>query len=369
MKKKLTTNPIIKIVRNSLVDLPTPVRINYMWNIGSILGICIAAQITRGIVLATQYTAQIQRTFETVIHISRDTNLGFFFRFIHLNIASIFFLLIYFHIFRGIFNNSPKNKPHVWLTGIVILILLIAAAFLGYVLPWGQMSFWGATVITNIFSAIPYLGKPLVRWLWGGFSVSQPTLTRFFALHFLVPIILAAIVIVHLLILHRRGSSNPTGTNPNLDKINFHPYFSIKDTTPVIIAIIVLITLTTQTPLLIGDTENSNEANPLATPLHIQPEWYFLFAYAILRSIPSKIGGVIALVASLAVFVLPIIRKEKKNRKKNAPLTKIILWSLIRRLIVLTWIGANPVEPPYETIGQITRILYFSLISSLLLTT
>lgn len=327
-----------------------------------------AAQITRGIVLATQYTAQIQRTFETVIHISRDTNIGFFFRFIHLNMASIFFLLIYFHMFRGIFNNSPKTKSHVWATGIVILILLIAAAFLGYVLPWGQISFWGATVITNIFSAIPYLGKPLVRWLWGGFSVSQPTLTRFFALHFLVPIILAAIVIVHLLILHSTGSSNPTGTNPNLDKINFHPYFSTKDATPVIIAIIILTFFTTQIPLIIGDTENSNEANPLSTPVHIQPEWYFLFAYAILRSIPSKIGGVIALIASLVVFILPIIRKEKKNRKKNTPITKIILWTLIRRLIILTWIGANPVEPPYEGIGQITSTIYFSLMLSLLTT-
>lgn len=367
-KKLLKHNPLIKIVTNSLTDLPTPRRINYIWNLGSILGICIMAQIIRGIVLATQYTAQIQNTFETVIHISRDTRIGFLFRFIHLNIASLFFIIVYIHILRGIFNNSPKTKTHVWATGMIILILLIATAFLGYVLPWGQISFWGATVITNIFSAIPYLGKPLVRWLWGGFSVSQPTLTRFFALHFLVPIILTAIVIVHLLILHKTGSSNPTGTNPNLDKIRFHPYFSSKDITPVIISTILLLIISTQYPLLIGDTENSNEANPLATPLHIQPEWYFLFAYAILRSIPSKVGGVIALLISLLVFMIPMVSKEKTNSKKNIPINKIIIWILISRLIVLTWIGANPVESPYEKIGQKTRLIYFILIGITMMT-
>jgi len=268
-------NPLVKIISGSLVDLPTPTGINYLWNFGSLLGICLMAQIATGIVLATQYNSSVERAFETVIHITRNTNVGWLFRFLHLNLASAFFLLIYIHIFRGIINNSPKNKGHTWLSGIGILFLLMAAAFLGYVLPWGQMSFWGATVITNIFSAVPYLGKPIVDWLWGGFSVSQPTLTRFFALHFLIPTILTGLVAIHFLFLHEPGSSAPMGTEADLEKINFHPYFSRKDTTPILIVGIVILTLITQSPLLLGDRENSNEANPLATPLHIQPEWYF----------------------------------------------------------------------------------------------
>jgi len=363
MKIKLkNNNPLVKIVNNALVDLPTPVSINYWWNFGSMLGVCLRAQIATGVVLATQYNSNLYTAFDSVIHISRDTNLGWIFRFLHLNIASLFFFLIYLHIFRGIFNNSPKRKMHVWGTGIVILILLMAAAFLGYVLPWGQISFWGATVITNIFSAIPYLGKPLVSWLWGGFSVSQPTLTRFFALHFLVPIILVAMVLVHLIMLHQTGSSNPLGTSTNLDKVEFHPYFSSKDSTPFLVVAIVILFLTSQVPLLIGDTENSNEANPLATPIHIQPEWYFLFAYAILRSIPSKLGGVVALLASVMRFLIPIRSKVKTNTKKLKPLTNFILWVLVRSLLILTWIGANPVEPPYEVTGQLTRIIFFFVI-------
>jgi len=271
-----------------------------------------------------------------VIHISRDTNLGWMFRFLHLNLASLFFFLTYLHMFRGIFNNSPKNKKYVWSTGIVVLILLMAAAFLGYVLPWGQMSFWGATVITNIFSAIPYLGKPLVNWLWGGFSVSQPTLTRFFALHFLVPMILVAVVLIHLIMLHQTGSSNPMGVGTNLDKITFHPYFSAKDFTPFLVTMIVILILTTQVPLLMGDTENSNEANPLATPIHIQPEWYFLFAYAILRSIPSKLGGVVALLASVMRFLIPIKSKTKINTKKLNPTKIFMFWVLVSSLVILT---------------------------------
>jgi ubiquinol-cytochrome c reductase cytochrome b subunit len=364
MKIKIKrNNPIIKIVNRSLVDLPTPTSINYWWNFGSMLGICLVSQITTGIVLATQYNSNLNTAFESVIHISRDTNLGWLFRFLHLNLASLFFFLIYLHMFRGVFNNSPKTKKLVWRTGIVILVLLIAAAFLGYVLPWGQISFWGATVITNIFSAIPYLGKTLVSWLWGGFSVSQPTLTRFFALHFLIPIILRIIVLIHLVILHQTGSSNPIGTATNLDKVEFHPYFSTKDFTPFLVVIIIIIVLTTQRPLLLGDAENSNEANPLATPIHIQPEWYFLFAYAILRSIPSKLGGVVALLASVIRFLIPMRRKTKKNPKKMNPIKMLITWVLVRTLLILTWIGANPVEPPYELTGQITRILFFSAIS------
>lgn len=363
MKKQYSNkNPVLKILKGAFQDLPTPTQINYLWNIGSMLGLCMIAQLIRGIVLATQYTASIQETFESVTHISRDTNIGYSFRFVHLNLASLFFLLTYLHMARGLANNRPSAKKGVWRVGIVIVIMLMATAFLGYVLPWGQMSFWGATVITNIFSAIPYLGKPLVSWLWGGFSVGQPTLTRFFALHFLLPMLLTALVIVHLIILHDTGSSNPTGQQGNLEKTNFHPYFSSKDTTPIVFTMLLMSMVTTQWPLLLGDTENSNEANPLVTPIHIQPEWYFLFAYAILRSIPSKLGGVIALLASLVAFAAPIKRKRKQCQIKNNPTVKSLALILIARFISLTWIGANPVEPPYESIGQIARVIYFTTI-------
>lgn len=353
-------SPILKIVNNSLIDLPTPSNINSIWNFGSLLGLCLIIQILTGLFLSIHYCPNVFIAFDRVIHICRDVNFGWLIRTIHANGASFFFICIYIHIGRGIYFRS-YNLTHTWLIGVIILFIVIATAFLGYVLPWGQISFWGATVITNLLSAIPYLGSTIVQWLWGGFAVDNATLTRFFSFHFLLPFIVATLIIIHLLFLHQTGSNNPLGINSNIDKIPFHPYFSFKDIIGFIILIILLILLTLINPYLLGDPDNFIPANPLVTPIHIQPEWYFLFAYAILRSIPNKLGGVIALVISIAILIiLPFTNKKKSNRNQFYPINKIIFWLLLNLVILLTWIGARPVEDPYIIIGQILTILYFT---------
>ena len=353
-------SPILKIINNSLIDLPTPSNISAWWNFGSLLGICLIIQIVTGIFLAIHYTANINLAFNRVAHISRDVNYGWLIRTLHANGASFFFICLYLHVGRGIYYGS-YNFIWTWLVGVIILFLVIATAFLGYVLPWGQISFWGATVITNLLSAIPYLGIDIVQWLWGGFAVDNATLTRFFALHFLLPFIVTALIIIHLLFLHQTGSNNPLGLNRNIDKVPFHPYFSFKDLFGFIIIIIILTLLTLIDPYLLGDPDNFTPANPLVTPVHIQPEWYFLFAYAILRSIPNKLGGVIALVLSIAILVIiPFSNKKNIQRSIFYPINKLLFWSLLSILILLTWIGARPVEDPYILTGQILTILYFS---------
>jgi ubiquinol-cytochrome c reductase cytochrome b subunit len=346
-------------VNNSLVDLPTPGRINTMWNFGSLLGLCLITQLLTGLLLAIHYSRDVSLAFQSIRHIIRDVNLGWLLRIFHANGARIFFVCIYLHIARGMYYGSFTQK-HVWLRGVSILFLLIATAFLGYVLPWGQISFWGATVITNLFSAIPYIGEDIVYWLWGGFAVRQPTLRRFFALHFFLPFIIAGLVCVHLLFLHQKGSSNPLGLNRNFDKLLFHPYFSWKDILGFVIFGFIFMYLCLVKPWDLGDPENFIPANPLVTPLHIQPEWYFLFAYAILRSIPNKLGGVLALVLSVAVlYILPFMKLQIfKSSGFNVRLKKLI-WGLFRILFLLTWIGARPVEDPYVLVGQITTLLYF----------
>ena len=288
----------------------------------------------------------------------RDVNYGWLIRIIHANGARIFFIIIYIHIARGLYYGSFKIV-HTWLIGVRILFIVIATAFLGYVLPWGQISFWGATVITNLFSAIPILGENIVYWLWGGFAVRGPTLTRFFALHFILPFILRGLILIHLLFLHQTGSSNPLGLNSNMDKVIFHPYFVYKDLIGFFIFFIFYIILNLIAPWLIGDTENFLIANPLVTPIHIQPEWYFLFAYAILRSIPNKLGGVIALVLAVAIFYLLPLRDSRKIFNPFVPTHKILFWVLGALLLILTWIGARSVEDPYIIIGQISTVVYF----------
>lgn len=317
-------------------------------------------QIVTGLFLSIIYNAQEETVFKVIIIIIRDADTGWVTRIIHINGASLFFILLYIHTARGIYFNSAANKKKVWLSGTLIMLLLIATAFLGYVLPWGQISFWGATVITGVLSAIPIVGNDLVIWIWGGPSVSQPTLNRFFSLHFILPILIAAIVIIHLILLHEKGSSNPTNTHTNIDKIKFSPLLSLKDTLPAFIIIMIIITLISNTPNLLGDVENFNPANPLVAPLHIQPEWYFLFAYVILRSIPSKLGGVIALGTSVLIVVIFITKKSITT--KFIPKKKIIFWILISIIVVLTWIGAKTVEHPFESIGQIYTVLYFRTI-------
>nr|APX39771.1 cytochrome b [Lachnaia tristigma] len=353
------TPPLVKIINNSLVDLPTPSNISYMWNFGSLLGLCLVIQIVTGIFLAMHYCPNIDLAFNSVSHICRDVNNGWLIRTLHANGASLFFICLYIHIGRGIYYSS-YNLMETWMSGVTIFFLVMATAFLGYVLPWGQMSFWGATVITNLVSAIPYLGTAIVQWIWGGFAVDNATLTRFFAFHFLLPFIVAALVMVHLLFLHQTGSSNPLGTSLNIDKIPFHPYFSFKDILGMMITITGLVLLNLSQPYLLGDPDNFTPANPLVTPVHIQPEWYFLFAYAILRSIPNKLGGVIALVMSIAIlYTLPFTNKKAFLSNQFYPINKLLFWTLLAMVLLLTWIGARPVEDPFILVGQILTVAYF----------
>jgi len=354
------TQPTLKIINSALVDLPVPANISIWWNFGSLLGLCLLIQIVTGLFLAMHYTARVDLAFSRVAHICRDVNYGWLLRTVHANGASFFFICIYFHIGRGMYYGS-FHYFETWMTGIALLFLVMAAAFLGYVLPWGQMSFWGATVITNLVSAIPYIGNDVVQWLWGGFAVDNPTLTRFFTFHFLIPFLVAGLTIIHLLFLHQRGSNNPLGINANLDKLPFHPYFTIKDTVGFIILIFFLVTLSLTRPYLLGDPDNFIPANPLVTPAHIQPEWYFLFAYAILRSIPNKLGGVIALVSSILILVsLPFTFKPKFRGLEFYSVAQPLFWSWVSVFLLLTWIGARPVEDPYIFLGQILTCAYFS---------
>nr|ALO77317.1 cytochrome b [Hybosorus sp. HYB01] len=352
-------SPVTKIINNSLIDLPSPSNISAWWNFGSLLGLCLGIQIITGIFLAMHYAPNIDLAFNSVVHICRDVNYGWLLRTLHANGASFFFICLYLHVGRGIYYSSYKLH-FTWTVGVIILFLTMATAFLGYVLPWGQMSFWGATVITNLLSAIPLIGTDIVQWLWGGFAVDNATLNRFFALHFLLPFILAALVMIHLLFLHQTGSNNPLGMNSNIDKIPFHPYFSTKDLFGFIVLVMALTILVLVNPYLLGDPDNFVPANPLVTPVHIQPEWYFLFAYAILRSIPNKLGGVVALVMSIMIlFILPIVNKKMMSNQFY-PINKVLFWSFLSIVILLTWIGARPVEDPYILTGQILTVMYFS---------
>nr|QNN90444.1 cytochrome b [Parophasma galinieri] len=355
-------HPILKVVNDALIDLPTPSNISSWWNFGSLLGLCLVTQITTGLLLAMHYTADISLAFSSVSNMCRDVQFGWLIRNMHANGASFFFICIYLHIGRGIYYGSYLNKE-TWNVGVILLLTLMATAFVGYVLPWGQMSFWGATVITNLFSAIPYIGQTLVEWLWGGFSVDNPTLTRFFALHFLLPFVIAGLTLVHLTLLHESGSNNPLGIPSDCDKIPFHPYYSTKDVLGFALVFIPLASLALFAPNLLGDPENFTPANPLATPPHIKPEWYFLFAYAILRSIPNKLGGVLALAASVLVLLLmPLLHTSKLRSMTFRPLSQILFWALVANLLILTWVGSQPVEPPFIIIGQLASISYFTII-------
>nr|YP_010826760.1 cytochrome b [Triakis megalopterus]UYX56873.1 cytochrome b [Triakis megalopterus] len=355
------THPLLKIMNHALVDLPAPSNISLWWNFGSLMGLCLVIQTITGLFLAMHYTADISMAFSSVVHICRDVNYGWLIRNIHANGASLFFICVYLHIARGLYYGSYLNKE-TWNIGVVLLFLLMATAFVGYVLPWGQMSFWGATVITNLLSAFPYIGDMLVQWIWGGFSVDNATLTRFFAFHFLLPFLIMALSVIHLLFLHESGSNNPLGINSDADKIPFHPYFSYKDLLGFFVMIFFLTLLALFLPNLLGDAENFIPANPLVTPPHIKPEWYFLFAYAILRSIPNKLGGVLALLFSIFILLLvPLLHTSKQRSNVFRPLTQIFFWSLVANSIILTWIGGQPVEQPFIMVGQIASISYFTL--------
>nr|AEP19417.1 cytochrome b [Polypterus delhezi] len=355
------THPLAKIINSAFIDLPAPSNISSWWNMGSLLGLCLVMQIITGLFLAMHYVSDISSAFSSVAHICRDVNYGWLIRNFHANGASLFFICIYLHIARGLYYGSYLYME-TWNIGVILLLLTMMTAFVGYVLPWGQMSFWGATVITNLLSAIPYIGDTLVQWIWGGFSVDKPTLTRFFAFHFILPFAIAAASLVHIVFLHETGSNNPMGINSNADKIPFHPYYTFKDLLGFIILLLIVVLLALLSPNLLNDPENFTPANPLITPPHIKPEWYFLFAYAILRSIPNKLGGVLALLFSIVILMLvPFLHTSKIRSTTFRPLFKITLWILAADVLILTWIGGQPVEDPYIPIGQVASILYFMI--------
>nr|YP_010535765.1 cytochrome b [Rhipicephalus evertsi]QLD97270.1 cytochrome b [Rhipicephalus evertsi]QLD97283.1 cytochrome b [Rhipicephalus evertsi]UYB78807.1 cytochrome b [Rhipicephalus evertsi] len=346
---------------NPLINLPTPSNISYMWNFGSLLGVCLLTQIITGLFLAMNFSSDISTAFSMISHIQRDVNNGWLIRSIHANGASIFFIFMYIHVARGIYYSSFYFK-NVWMSGVLIIFILMATAFLGYILPWGQMSFWGATVITNLISAIPYIGVSMTYWIWGGFSVDNNTLIRFFTLHFLLPFILLMLVMIHIMLIHEKGSSNPLGITMNLDKIPFHPYFTIKDLLGIFMVIMIFSYSIIVNPYGFMDAENFNIANPMITPPHIQPEWYFLFAYAILRSIPNKLGGVIALMMSIVIILsLSFSMKNKLSSFYFNVTSKIMFWILINCFIMLTYLGAMPIEYPFDLMSKIVTVIYFMI--------
>nr|YP_054516.1 cytochrome b [Ixodes uriae]BAD27252.1 cytochrome b protein [Ixodes uriae] len=344
---------------NPIINLPTPSNISYMWNMGSLLGMCLMIQILTGLFLAMNFSSDVSTAFNMISHIMRDVNNGWMIRSIHANGASLFFILIYLHIGRGIYYSSFFFfKP--WISGLMILLALMATAFLGYVLPWGQMSFWGATVITNLLTAIPYIGDIMTQWIWGGFSVDNSTLNRFFSLHFLLPFVIAMLVLIHILFLHEKGSSNPLGIHLNIDKIPFHPYFTYKDLVMMLLVLFMFSIIVLIYPYSLTDSENFMMANPLVTPPHIQPEWYFLFAYAILRSIPNKLGGVMALLLSIFIIItLPLTMNNKFSSFYFYPSKKFMYWIFINIFLLLTYLGSCPVEMPFIMMSQILTMMYF----------
>ena len=356
---------LLRLVNSYLIDSPEPANLSYLWNFGSLLGTCLVLQILTGIFLAMHYQPHVDFAFNSVEHIMRDVNNGWAVRYTHANVASFFFIFVYAHIARGLYYGSYKSpRVLLWSIGVIILIVMMATAFLGYVLPYGQMSLWGATVITNLLSAIPVFGQDLVELIWGGFSVSNATLNRFFSLHYLLPFLLAALVVAHLIALHTHGSNNPNGISGNGDRYAFHPYFIFKDLVTILFFFLVLSIMVFYYPNFLGHSDNYIPANPMQTPASIVPEWYLLPFYAILRSIPNKLLGVIAMFGSLLILlVLPYTDLSRVRGNQFKPFMKFAFWFFVVDFIILMWIGSQHPNSPYVEIGQIATAFYFSWFS------
>nr|QTK22353.1 apocytochrome b [Pneumocystis canis] len=359
--KLLKRHPLLSILNSYAVDSPQPSNLSYLWNWGSLLGFCLVIQIITGVTLAMHYIPSIDSAFLSVEHIMRDVNYGWLIRYLHSNTASFFFLFVYIHIARGIYYGSYKSpRSIVWSIGVILFLLMIVTAFLGYVLPFGQMSLWGATVITNLLSAIPWIGNDIVNFIWGGFSVNSATLNRFFSLHYLLPFVLVGLVLAHLVTLHEHGSGNPLGITGNMDRIPFHPYFSFKDLVTLLLFFIALSFFVFFAPNVLGHSDNYIMANPLSTPSSIVPEWYLLPFYAILRSISNKLLGVLAMLGAIFVlFLLPIVDISRIRGSSFRPLAKVFFWMFVTNFLLLMYIGSQHVEEPYITIGQYATIFYF----------
>jgi len=353
--------PVLSVVNDHLIDYPTPSNLSYWWGFGSLAGLCLVAQIATGIFLAMHYTAHVDLAFVSVEHIMRDVSGGWFLRYMHANGASMFFIVVYLHLFRGLyFGSYASPRELVWVVGVLILLLMILTAFIGYVLPWGQMSFWGATVITSLASAIPVVGMDITYWLWGGFSVDNATLNRFFSLHYLLPFIIAGASIVHIAALHQYGSNNPLGCVATVDKVSFYPYFLLKDLVGWVVFALFFSFFIYFAPNALGHPDNYIPANPMSTPAHIVPEWYFLPVYAILRSIPNKLGGVAAIgLVFVSLLLLPFINTSDIRSSNFRPLYKKLFWMLVADCVLLGWIGCQPVEAPYVFIGQAASVYFF----------
>ena len=361
LKQRWNKDALLSFIDSHIINYPTPINLNYLWSFGSSAGICLVIQIITGIFLAMHYCPHVDFAFSSVEHIMTDVRYGWLIRYVHANGASMFFIVVYCHIFRGLYFGSyiyPRGR--LWASGVIIFLLMMATAFMGYVLPWGQMSFWGATVITNLFSAIPFVGPSIVEWLWGGFSVGNATLNRFFSLHYLMPFVIVGLVIVHLALLHRVGSSNPLGINTNVETISFYPYFFVKDLFAFFILALLFSFFVFFYPNVLGHSDNYIPANPLSTPAHIVPEWYFLPFYAILRTIPEKLGGVVAMISAILVLLLlPVINTSKVRSSKFRPIFGVAYWFLVSDFLILGWIGQKPVESPYIEIGMAATVFYF----------
>ena len=355
--------PVVSFLKHSAVDYPTPRNLNYWWNFGSLAGFFLLVQIITGVILSMHYTAHVDHAFDSIEHIMRNVNHGWLIRYIHMNGASFFFIVVYIHIFRGLYYGSYKApRELLWWLGIIILLLMMATAFMGYVLPWGQMSFWGATVITNLFSAIPLIGDNITQWLWGGYSVDNPTLSRFYTLHFLLPFLIVGVVVLHIVALHTHGSNNPLGIDRKgpQDSIPFHPFYTIKDLFGLSFALTIFFAVVFFAPDFLGHPDNYIPADPLKTPAHIVPEWYFLPFYAILRAIPDKLGGVIAMFSAIFVlFLLPWLDTSKVRSATFRPIYKILFWIFLIDAIVLGWVGSKPAEGIYIIISRIATLYYF----------